>query len=146
IGRLDTSFIRDRRNDGSSYSTSGKLVLHKNAVDPTHGTLTTANFQIANRNLGSEVDFLSFYYQTSYYRPVPGGVFATSLRAGWKHPYGGDVDLPISERYFAGGSSTLRGFKLDDAGPGGGGQVLLVGNAEYRFPLNFLPIRNLFGG
>src|SRR5205085_4792815 len=81
----------------------------------------------------------------SYYVPVKGKVIATSVRVGWKHPYAGDVDLPISERYFAGGSSTLRGFKLDDAGPQAGGQFLAIGNLEYRFPLRFFPIRNFFG-
>ena len=53
--------------------------------------------------------------------------------------------MPISERYFAGGSTTLRGFRLDEAGPPGGGQLLTIGNVEYRKPLNFLPISNVRG-
>ena len=72
-------------------------------------------------------------------------MLATSARVGWKHPYAGDLLLPISERFFAGGSSTLRGFSLDDAGPPGGGQVLLIGNLEYRFPLKKLPTHNFYG-
>jgi outer membrane translocation and assembly module TamA len=62
-----------------------------------------------------------------------------------KQPYGGEKELPISERFFAGGSTTLRGFKFDDAGPSGGGQLLTIANLEYRAPFNFFPIKN-FGG
>ena len=139
IARLGASFIGEHR-----YTVSdGKR--QDNAIDPTHGTLTTTNFQVSNKHWGSEVNFISAFNQTSHYTPVRGGVIATSARIGWKHPYGGDKELPISERYFAGGSTTLRGFKLDDAGPAGGGQLLTIGNIEYRAPLNFVPIKN-FGG
>src|SRR5262249_35068779 len=71
-------------------------------------------------------------------------VLAFSERVGWKVPYGGDLELPISVRYFAGGSTTLRGFGFDEAGPTaqiagvtvpGGGQMLTILNTEYRFPL-----------
>jgi outer membrane protein insertion porin family len=60
--------------------------------------------------------------------------------------------LPISERYFAGGATTLRGFRFEDAGPQGileprnsnelptlvpiGGDALVIFNFELRFPLS----------
>jgi outer membrane protein assembly factor BamA len=47
--------------------------------------------------------------------------------------------LPPTERYFAGGSTTLRGFDLDEARPNGG-QIIAIGNFEYRVPLRTLPI------
>src|SRR5262249_58141699 len=59
--------------------------------------------------------------------------------------------LPISERFFAGGATTLRGFRFDEAGPQGilepqnakqlptlvpvGGDAMVVINFEERFPL-----------
>jgi outer membrane translocation and assembly module TamA len=53
-------------------------------------------------------------------------------------------DLPASERFFAGGDSTIRGFALDSVGapntisangyPTGGNAVLLL-NGELRFPV-----------
>ena len=75
---------------------------------------------------------------------------ALAERVGWKMPYSGgrpsvfDQELPIFERYFAGGSTTLRGLGLDEAGPTarvgnvivpGGGQLMTIGNIEYRLPL-----------
>ena len=53
-------------------------------------------------------------------------------------------DLPASERFFAGGDSTIRGFALDSVGapntisddgyPTGGNAVVLL-NSELRFPV-----------
>ena len=60
--------------------------------------------------------------------------------------------LPISERFFAGGATTLRGFRFEEAGPQGileprnsnelltlvpiGGDALVIFNFELRFPLS----------
>jgi outer membrane protein insertion porin family len=66
---------------------------------------------------------------------------ASSLRFGIRHPFAGDRSIPISERFFAGGGSSLRGFETDRAGPLGpnnepvGGNALLIGNLELRVPL-----------
>ena len=69
-------------------------------------------------------------------------VLATSFRLGLKGPFGSTVDVPISERFFAGGSTTLRGFGLDLAGPldpatGAplGGNALFIANFELRTPV-----------
>jgi outer membrane translocation and assembly module TamA len=49
--------------------------------------------------------------------------------------------LPLTERFFAGGASTLRGFGFERAGPRDlqnqtlGGNMLVVLNSELRFPL-----------
>jgi outer membrane protein assembly factor BamA len=140
IAQLGTSFVGDWRDD---------------AIDPRRGPFTTTTFEVANRKWGSEVNFTSFFTQTNLYRPFPNGgnvddpegipVLAFAKRIGWNQPYGGDTELPISERYFAGGSTTLRGFDLDEAGPPGGGQLMTIFNLEYRVPFKFLPIRRLGG-
>jgi len=130
IARLGSSLIDDRRDS---------------VVDPAHGVFVTNSLEVANKALGSEVNFVSIYSQGSYFRSVTGGVVATSARIGWKLPYGGDVELPISERFFAGGSTTLRGFKLDEAGPPGGGQLLTIANLEYRVPFHQRSLKDLAG-
>jgi outer membrane protein assembly factor BamA len=79
------------------------------------------------------------------YIPVRGAVFASSARLGWNKPFGGTRLLPITERYFAGGSTTLRGFDQDEAGPITGGEVMAIANFEYRFPLPIFRINNLGG-
>ena len=123
IGSLGASYIRDSRND---------------RLNPSRGNYFTGTFQLSNRALGSEVNFTSLFTQASIYRPANGAVLAASLRVGWNRPYGGTVKVPITERYFAGGSTTLRGFGRDEAGPEVGGNALAILNAEYRFPIPFL--------
>jgi len=131
IARLGSSLITDRRDS---------------IRDPSRGSLITTSLEVADKHWGSEVNFVSLFNQSSYYTPVKGGVLATSARVGWKPPYGGDTELPISERFFAGGSTTLRGFQQNEAGPYAGGQLMTIGNVEYRFPVKFIPVRNLRGG
>src|SRR5262249_15774781 len=126
IGRVGGSLITDRRND---------------PVNPTTGAFSTTTFQVANGIFGSELDFTSLFNQSSRYFPLGSGVLATSGRFGWNHPYGRTAQfapgqrqlLPATERYFAGGSTTLRGFGLDEARPPSipdlqGGNVLTIGN------------------
>jgi outer membrane protein insertion porin family len=151
IGRIGTSYIHDRRND---------------PVYPTTGAFNTVTFQVAARPFGSELNFTSLFNQFAFYLPAGSGVLATSFRFGWNHPFGktaqfADVfdpttgtiipqtqQLPATERYWAGGSTTLRGFGLDEARPRSdlnleGGNVLTIGNVEYRFPLRRAPISGL---
>jgi outer membrane protein insertion porin family len=136
ISRIGASYIRDRRND---------------PIDPSRGSFNTTTFQVASRLLASEVNFTSFFNQSSFYRPLNSAVLATSVRFGWNQPFGDTFDhfpptgLAITERYFAGGSTTLRGFAQDKAGPEGGGTTMAIGNVEYRFPMNFMPISHVGG-
>jgi outer membrane protein insertion porin family len=57
------------------------------------------------------------------------------VRAGVALPFGDTDSIPISESYFAGGDSTLRGFPRDGVGPSTGGEALFLVNQEYRFPI-----------
>ena len=41
---------------------------------------------------------------------------------------------------------TLRGFGLDEAGPAAGGQLLTIGNVEYRVPIKSLGALGELGG
>lgn len=132
IARVGASYIQDHRND---------------PANPRTGAFTTTTFQIAGRALGSEINFTSLYNEHDIYVPVGvDSVFAISTRFGWNHPFGSTTQtgLPPTERYFAGGSTTLRGYGFDEAEPLGG-NVMTLGNLEYRFPLRFSPIAGMRG-
>lgn len=55
--------------------------------------------------------------------------------------YGETKDVPFFERFMLGGSDTIRGYKINSIGPKDGnnmplwGTVMLLGNAEMRFPI-----------
>jgi outer membrane protein insertion porin family len=130
IAQLGTSFIRDHRND---------------PFNPSEGTFERTTFQVAAKPYGSEVNFTSLYNQSIFYIPRNPAVLATSVTLGWNRPFGNTAPVPITERYFAGGATTLRGYGQDKAGPEGGGDAITIVNVEYRFPLQPLPIAG-FGG
>ena len=123
IASIGGSYIHDTRND---------------PINPRRGNYFTGTLQLANEHIGSQVNYVSLFTQASIYRPAKDTVIAASARFGWNQPYGKTESLPITERYFAGGSTTLRSFGLDQAGTEGGGNALAILNAEYRFPIPLL--------
>jgi outer membrane protein insertion porin family len=72
-----------------------------------------------------------------------GGVLvaAARLRAGWAEPLGDSEDLLPNKRFFAGGATSMRGFKrhklgpLDDEGAPLGGESKVEASLELRFPI-----------
>jgi outer membrane protein insertion porin family len=128
-----------------------------NPADATKGTFNSADFSVADTSIGSSASFLRFHFQNSTYHPLRRRFsFARSIRIGILRPYHDTVSLsfpapttpplptviPLPERFFAGGGTSLRGFALNQAGPRDsvtgfpvGGQALLILNQEFRFPM-----------
>jgi outer membrane translocation and assembly module TamA len=82
--------------------------------------------------------------QQFFYFPLPHrmvGVIGLRLGIGQTYREDRDALMPITERFFAGGANTLRGFGLDEASPKDaqgnpvGGNVLTLLNLELRFPI-----------
>jgi len=141
-------------------STLTASIIHDtrdNPLDAHRGWYNTAEFDINPSWLGSNFSFAKFLAQVAHYQNVVGGiVWANSLRVGLEEAYAGSV-VPLSQKFFTGGGSTLRGFPLNGAGPQRtipacgnpadpstcvkitvpqGGNELLLLNSELRFPLN----------
>src|SRR5882762_9400926 len=128
-----------------------------NPADAAKGSFNSADFSDADTYWGSSASFLRFFLQNSTYYPIKRRFsFARSTRFGILLPYRDTVSLtfpapttpplptviPLPERFFAGGGTSLRGFALNQAGPRDsvtgfpvGGQALLILNQEFRFPM-----------
>lgn len=141
----------------SQFSTTWFRDTRDNPADAHKGTFNSANFGISGTAIGSSASFLSFFFQNSGFTPLKKNwVYARSIRLGVLVPYASTVSLtfppqtgeppaqviPLPERLFAGGGSTLRGFALNQAGPRNsitgfpvGGQAMIILNQELRFPL-----------
>ena len=135
------------------------------AVDPTRGMYMSGEGTFAARAIGGEVGFVKSYTQALYFRRLPTArrmIFAGRIGLGLADGFPREVqaeddagnpipdrtvtveDLPASDRFFAGGDSTIRGFALDSVGaektitpagfPRGGNAVILL-NAEMRVHL-----------
>ncbi|HSR49647.1 MAG TPA: outer membrane protein assembly factor BamA [Acidobacteriota bacterium] len=118
--------------------------------DPSQGFFLSGSSSFFTRALGSQEEFFRILAQGHYYHPLPRDVvLASSLRLGWIASYGrtqsddGSNAVPISERFFSGGSTSLRGLPQDLAGPllrdPETGEVILVDN-EGRLDPNGRPI------
>ncbi len=91
---------------------------------PTRGFKSTLEGQYAfafrRRGAPGSFPFTSFAYINSYYYPVwSKGTFSLRCNFQFLFPMGqGDFDvLPLNERYFLGGESTVRGYKHFRIGP-----------------------------
>jgi outer membrane protein assembly factor BamA len=68
-------------------------------------------------------------------------VLALSSRLGLATPYGSTEDLVIEDRFKAGGSTTIRGYRDERVGPVDasnnpeGGDLRILFNVEWRFPI-----------
>jgi outer membrane protein insertion porin family len=141
IAGFGWTWIRDRRD---------------NPADATRGSFYTADLSLNARALGSSASFLRLFVQNSTFTPLGNGlVLARSTRFGVEQPYGGTRthQIPLPERFFAGGGTTLRGFALNQAGPRDpvtgfpvGGLAELVFNQELRFPMRLPWVGSNVGG
>jgi outer membrane protein assembly complex protein YaeT len=140
ISGFGATFVRDtRRNCSVKYSLLDLIAkgdqtepCRYNAGDPTKGSFLTADYNVSFPAIGANIGFQKFQATYNYYYTFP-GIRSTTLAArgiiGVGHVFsGGDRFnnaqfpslnglLPISERFYGGGSNTLRGFDLDEAGP-----------------------------
>lgn len=114
-----------------------------NLLNPTRGFVSILNIETSLSQLGSEVDYFKTVFEMRGYKKYRDIVFAKRMRIGLIDSFGdtADLDVPIFKRFFAGGSASMRGFAFQKLGPLNesedplGGNSLIIGNAEARFPL-----------
>jgi outer membrane protein insertion porin family len=83
-------------------------------VDPHTGYYVTAGYKYAFPVLSAKARYHKVSGQAAHFWKVGGSVVAAAARAGAIWPYGpSDIQVPIAERFFAGGRSTNRAFDTD---------------------------------
>jgi outer membrane protein insertion porin family len=144
VSSLTPSLVRDTRD---------------NIFDASRGTYNVWSLELAGGYLGGDNNFVKPVYDSSIYFSTPplfgwnwlkkftlgahGRVgFARGFDAGR-----GNTDVPPAERFFVGGTDTVRGY-LDrslGASATGGGRFLLLSNVEYGFrPVDPLKLRAFY--
>ncbi len=131
LGIIGATFIQDRRDD---------------PIDSRRGVYNTVDVGFASSALGSQSQFGRLLFRNSTYHRLTKDVYfartttfgiLSSLRTADT-----PLDVPLPERFFAGGANSHRGFPDNQAGPRDpitgfpiGGKALLVSGIELRFPL-----------
>ena len=126
----------------------------RNSVfSPSKGIFLTNYFQVFGGPFLGDRDFLKYFGRISFYRPaINKSVIEFRLRTGIANPYLGDSSIPLYERFFAGGASTIRGYQERKVGPIDtasqdpiGGESLFIANVEYTYPLaDFLKLATFY--
>jgi len=114
-----------------------------NVLNPTRGTVVSTGLESSFTALGSDVNYLKGTIELRGYKKYRNIVFAKKFTIGVIQPFGSTqtLDVPIFKRFFAGGSTSMRGFPfqklgpLDDNNDPLGGNSLLVGSFEVRYPI-----------
>tara|TARA_R110002074_G_scaffold402342_1_gene608120 strand:+ start:60345 stop:62636 length:2292 start_codon:yes stop_codon:yes gene_type:complete len=95
---------------------------------------------------GSDLEFYKLSYNQKQYIPMSRHTtLYLNADLGYGDSYGDADTLPFFENYYAGGKGSVRGFTDNTLGPRDifnnptGGSVKLVGNAEFIFPVPFMP-------
>jgi outer membrane protein insertion porin family len=140
LGSVGLGLVRDTRDD---------------AFLPTRGGYASIEGTVFAKPFGSEATFLQTFLRGSWTVTTKNGNrFSSFLRIGAEYPFAGTEIVPLSERYFAGGINTLRGFATDSIGglefeytftnPDGttvtksyliGGEAIFLFNQDWSFPI-----------
>jgi len=158
--KLDNIDIRDVEDPNSELNqetgenvvsslTYGMTFDNRDNVFDTHkGNLLRGEMQVAGGPFGGDKDYYKFFSRASHYFPLfLNSVLEARARVGLADKYGNSDRIPIYERFFAGGASTIRGYRerkigpIDSASNPLGGNSMFIGNLEYTYPLfSFLKV------
>ena len=144
LAKIGASFVRDTRehcekgllarsqtDEDEKPGKPGEICRY-NQLDATRGSFISVDYAVALRQLGGNISFNRFQANYRLYHKVSAlheTTFAGNLTLGLANLFNpidrdgnGTIDeidrtLPISERFFSGGSTTLRGFSFEEAGP-----------------------------
>ena len=168
LSRIGGSLVRDTRErcergllnlrrtaDADEDTGEAGEVCRYNQVDATRGDFLSLDYALALRQLGGNISYNRFQliYRRYYkMRALRNTVFAGNLTLGLANLFNptdregnGTIDeidrtLPISERFFSGGSTTLRGFNFEEAGP----RQVVIPLGEFRDHDNNIVFLNPF--
>jgi outer membrane protein insertion porin family len=152
VGVVDeiTQFIRD---NGDQYlNLKGTFGWSRNSTNhstfPTQGVKQSLSGEFSFP--GSDLEYYKLGYNHKQYFPITEGgmTLAIKLDLGFGDAYGDTTELPYYEKYYAGGTKSVRGFKDYSLGPRGhygtvetdqpiGGGLKTVGNLELYVPPPF---------
>ncbi len=144
------------RDEGNLRTISiGPFAVYDGRDDPFvphRGVFDSLRLRVAPSQFGSDIPLLKVLLEHAQYVPLSDDLtFVYVLRGGGAQAYKSHDIVPIRERFFLGGRSTVRGFGENQIGPQGnaftdgsgfhaggdplGGNLVLNANTELRFPL-----------
>lgn len=143
-------FVEENGNRFNLYrlSSSWSHNTLNRAVFPTSGLLQSISGSITMPF--SDLDYYKILSNTRYYYPINTDfTFMARANIAYGGGYYDSSQLPIFENYYAGGISSVRGFRdnslgpLDSLGDPLGGNFRMVASGELFFPIPYLEIESI---
>jgi outer membrane protein insertion porin family len=108
-----------------------------NFFEPTQGSRSVVDLAFAG--LGGDTQFYRVVAEHGHFLPLPifNWIFAVRGLVGYSHGWGGQ-EVPIFERFFLGGGSTLRGQGTREVGPKDENGAVIGGTSEILFSAELL--------
>lgn len=113
-----------------------------NIFIPLNGSFTRLHSEFVGGFLGGDNHFFKLILSWNRYhrlgKPAKLNVLAVRLKAGYTEPLRRGEYVPSFDRFYIGGASTIRGYAenslgpRDSAGKVKGGNVMVIGNLEWR--------------
>ncbi len=150
---VDISSVSDdatndlKKEIGSNIISSFAIGLTRdtrdNIFNPTRGHTAGVTFELAGGPFGGDKDFTKLTANASkYFGLIRGSTLEFRLHTGLASAYANSKEVPIYERFYAGGANTIRGYHERKVGPIDpvskdpiGGEAMIVGNIEYLYPV-----------
>lgn len=150
--RLETHSLRkvfaepvpDRfRNNISGLAVTAIFDTRDNIFNTHRGLYAECSSELVGGFLmGSETYIKTMVRLKTFFPVKEKSVLGSAMNLGWLNTLGETEEIPINERFFAGGSGSIRGFEyqklgpLDARGVPVGGRLLVEWHVlEYRFPV-----------
>ena len=121
---------------GMAYDTRDSVLLTR------HGTHADFSGEFAGGPLLGQTNIYKFQADAQHYTLLPYDCILTLAGAtGVVNYYGNSQEVPLFDRFFIGGSRSVRGFRNRDIGPVDsnneplGGDTMAYANAELTFPI-----------
>lgn len=141
-----------RRQGGETTTISLRNEFERNTLDafrdPAKGSKHVLSVELAG--LGGDNEFYKLYLDSTWYRAVDKNekwIMSFRSREGYVAEYGGSDYVPLTDKFYAGGTATVRGYENRDIGPKAkqfiffgddfplGGNLVWIANLEMKYKL-----------
>lgn len=136
-GREEREYLYDK----SGVLLSTVFVTAKPKFSPEQGVNLSLGVKLNGYVFGGSFNYMRFWTDFRTYHDIGNWVLALRLMGGSIHSSDDDGFIPVEDRFYSGGSNSIRGWNRSQLGPKResgsplGGKSILEGNIEFRYPL-----------
>ncbi|MCW0483047.1 outer membrane protein assembly factor BamA [Gaoshiqia sediminis] len=138
--------FKDMESRKFPYNKSGVLLstVFNNArpqFSPTHGQSLSVGFKLNGHLFGTDFNYTRLWSDFRSYHKLGDWVLAFRMMGGGIASADSSQFIPVEDRFYSGGSNSVRGWNRSELGPKResgtplGGKSLLESNLELRYPL-----------